>query len=514
MKEFLIITLCFVTVCCKAQMSPQPNKMTEKFFPEPAIEITTPTFLKKKGFTTYDELIAFINSKQSKHIDIMTLSYIGTSQKGKQIPMIRLQKKNGNENKIKVWLQACLHGDEPASTEGMLFLLDKLLNDTEYSYLLDRLEISIIPMANIDGNQIQERVSANGLDLNRDQTKLMAPESNLLKKAFSDFNADVAMDFHEYQPFRKDYAQLSTYGIAPQFDVMLMYSGNLNIPPSLRAYTKSKFVENAAKLLDENKLTHHDYFTSDKILGEIQLSQGSLSARSSATSYALTNSVSSLIEIRGGGLGRTSVKRRVYSTFLVASSYLKTAYDNVDEVKAEIKKAVDNPNSEVVVKSKTPVSKQKLKVIDVETNNEIEIEINIGDAWQTKPILTRTRPTAYILLPTQEMLVEKLKILGLQVKQLEKAVNVEVENYVVTAYEKEIEKYEGVFQQKVSTKTTLIKREFPLGSFIIYMNQPKSNLAIEVLEPEAPNSFVSFSVLQTAINQELPIYRYLAKTTL
>jgi hypothetical protein len=57
-------------------------------------------------------------------------------------------------------------------------------------------------------------------------------------------------------------------------------------------------------------------------------------------------------------------------------------------------------------------------------------------------------------------------------------------------------------------------REFPLGSFIIYMNQPKSNLAIEVLEPEAPNSFVSFSVLQTAINQELPIYRYLAKTTL
>jgi len=46
------------------------------------------------------------------------------------------------------------------------------------------------------------------------------------------------------------------------------------------------------------------------------------------------------------------------------------------------------------------------------------------------------------------------------------------------------------------------------------MNQPKSNLAVEVLEPEAPNSFVSFSVLKTELNQELPIYRYLAKTTL
>jgi hypothetical protein len=495
-------------------MNPQPNKMTEKFFSEPAIEINTPTFLKKKGFASYDELIAFINNQQSKHSDIVTLSYIGTSQKGRQIPMIHLEKKNSNEKKIKVWLQACLHGDEPVSTEGVLFLLDKLLNDAEYSYLLDKLEISIIPMANIDGNEKQDRDAANGLDLNRDQTKLMAPESNYLKKAFSDFNAEVAVDFHEYQPFRKDYLQLSTYGITPFFDVMLMYSGNLNIPQSLREYTKSRFVENAAKLLDNNKLTHHDYFTSDKVLGDLQISQGSISARSSATSYALTNSVSSLIEIRGGGLGRTSLKRRVYSTFLVASSYLKTAYDNVDEVKAEIKKAIDNPNQDVVVKSKTPVSKQKLKVIDLETNNEIEIEVNLADAWQAKATLTRSRPTAYILLPNQEILVEKLKILGLQVQQLKTAVDVEVENYIVTGYEKEPEKYEGAFQQKVSTKTAVVTRTFIAGSFIVYMQQPKSNLVVEVLEPEAPNSFVSFSILQTDINQELPIYRYLAKTTL
>jgi len=434
MKNGLIIILCFIIVCAKAQMNPQTNKMTEKYFPDPAIEMTTPTFLKKKGFTTYDEMIAFINTQQSKHAGIVTVSYIGASQIGRHIPMIHLEKKNANDQKIKVWMQGCLHGDEPVSTEGLLFLLDKLLNDSAYIYLLDRLEISIIPMANIDGNEKQERVAANGLDLNRDQTKLVAPESNFLKKAFSDFNAEVALDFHEYQPFRKDYMQFSTYGITPQFDVMLMYSGNLNVPLSLREYTKTRFVENAAKLLDDNKLTHHDYFTSDKILGEIQLSQGSISARSSATSYALTNAVSSLIEIRGGGLGRTSLKRRVYSTFLVASSYLKTAYNNVDEVKAEIKKALDNPNSEVVVKSKTPVSKQKLKVIDLETNDMVEIEVNISDAWQTKPILIRSRPTAYILLPTQEVLVEKLKILGLEVQQLQVDIDIDVENYVTTQH--------------------------------------------------------------------------------
>ena len=43
-------------------------------------------------------------------------------------------------------------------------------------------------MANIDGYESHDRYAANGLDLNRDQTKLMAKESVSLKQAFSDFS--------------------------------------------------------------------------------------------------------------------------------------------------------------------------------------------------------------------------------------------------------------------------------------------------------------------------------------
>ncbi len=514
MKKFLFTTFCAFSIVVAAQMSPQSNKITAKFFPDPDIEINTPAFLKKKGFTTYDELMAFIKVLQSKHSAIMTLNYLGTSQKGKQVPCIHLLKANGNENKIKVWLQGCLHGDEPASTEGLLFLLDRLLNDSSYAYLLDRLDISIIPVANVDGSEAQERVAANGLDLNRDQTKLMAPESIFLKKAFSEFNAEVAVDFHEYQPYRKDYASFSTYGVAALQDVMLMYSGNLNVPESLRQFTKSCFVENTVKMLDKCGLTHHDYFTSDKILGAVQITQGSVSARSSATSYALANTVASLIEVRGGGLGRTSYKRRVYTTFVVATSYLKTAYENVDSIKSEIEKAVASPAVNVVVKSKSPVSKQSLKMIDIETSNEIDIEVNLADAWLSKASMTRQRPTAYLLLPNQQLLVEKLKILGLEVQELKSSAEVDVENYLITECQKDSEETEGVHRQNVSTKTAAVKRNFPAGTFIVYLQQRKSNLAVEVLEPEAVNSFVSFCVLPVEKDQELPIYRYLSKTHL
>ena len=64
-----------------------------------------------------------------------------------------------------------MHGNEPASTEGVLFLLTQLLSNSEYHHLLDRLELAIVPMVNIDGYEKQDRYAANGLDLNRDQTK-------------------------------------------------------------------------------------------------------------------------------------------------------------------------------------------------------------------------------------------------------------------------------------------------------------------------------------------------------
>ncbi len=62
-----------------------------------------------------------------------------------------------------------------------------------------------------------------------------------------------------------------------------------------------------------------------------------------------------------------------------------------------------------------------------------------------------------------------------------------------------------------TVKTTLQSEfiTFPTGTYIVYMNQDNSNLAIEVLEPEAPNSFISFGVLETQQTNKLPIYRYL-----
>jgi len=514
MRFIVIILGLAIASWTNAQMNPQSKAITKSFFPDPEVEMTTPAFLKQKGFTTYDEMLTFISTLQSKHSEVVSIRYIGQSQLGVKIPLVHIERKNNVKRKVKVWLQGAIHGDEPASTEAMLFLMDKLLNDKQYSSLLENLIIEIVPMANIDGSAKHERVSANGLDLNRDQTKLMAPESRYLKQAFSDFGAEVALDIHEYMPYRKDYQQFGDFGVVPHYDVMLMYSGNLNVPTNLRDFTKNVFVDNCLQVLDENKLSHIDYFSTDKVRGEIQIRQGSLSARSSATSFALSNAVSSLIEIRGGNLGRTSLKRRVYTGFVVALSYIKTASSRVDDVKDNIAMAIAQPNKQLVVTSRTPKLVQNIDFIDLESNKVKPFEVNLYNAWNAQPDLIRTRPTAYILLPSQLVLVEKLKVLGLQVDVLKQEKVVDVEVFVISEYEQDETKTEQVYRQNVKTSIKQEQRTIPAGSFVVSMNQPKSNLAIEVFEPEAPNSFVSFAVLKVELNQELPIYRYLLKDNL
>jgi hypothetical protein len=505
--KILFCIFILVSFLGHSQVNPQSKSLTERYFPDAdTIKDVTPALQKKRGFTDYKELIAFLEQLKNAHPKVVNLSYIGTSQKGYEIPLIHLSKKDIQGEKIKVWLQGGLHGNEPASTEGVLYLLYEILNNPQLIYLIDRLEIAAVPMANIDGYLKQNRYAADGLDLNRDQTKLMAPESVFLKKTFSNYNAEVAIDFHEYNPFRKDFSKLGSFGVMSVYDIMFLKSGNLNVPSNMRNLTDSLFVGNTKVVLDRYQLRHHDYVSTSKYRNAIHFNQGSNSSRSSATSYALTNAVSSLIEVRGVHLDRTSFKRRIATTYLVGMSYLQTAYNNVALIKDHIKKA-QIPQDTLSVTSTRTVYDGALSFIDIDTKDLIDLDVTIRDALQMQPVLSRPVPHAYLINKDHTFLIDKLKTLGLKIKQLDKETAFNIEAYQVTEYERETVRYEKMNLQKIATTLEQKSMTFPVGTFIIHTDQKNSPLLAEVLEPEAPSSFVSFGVLETNLNEELPIYR-------
>ncbi len=508
MKNFIYTITALLTVnIAFAQLNPEPKKVTKLFFPEDeSVENVTPALKKKRGFTDYDELISFLKEQQNQHSDLVSIDYIGKSQKGYDIPIVYIKSNQGSKNKLKVWYQGALHGNEMATTESMLYIIYKLLNDDSLQYLYDKLDLAIVPMANIDGYLKSDRYSANGIDLNRDQTKLMAPETLVLKQRFSDYAPEVALDFHEYNPYRRDFAKMGDFGITSAYDAMFLYSSNLNVPENIRSLTDTLFVDDARAALDEHKYRHEDYMSTGDYFGEIHFNKGGSSARSSANSYALANSISSVIEVRGIRLGRTSFKRRINITYTIGISFLKTASEHVDLVKQTLKEA-QSMRQKIAVKTAKRVYEDTIKVIDLDSYKLIDLPVTIRDAKGATATLTRKQPEAYILSKDLGFLVEKLKILGLEVETLEQDETLSVEAYKVTEFNRDETKYEKMNLQTVTTEIQAKQIAFPKGSFRVSTHQKNAPLLFEVLEPERPNSFISFGVLETDLNQELPLYR-------
>lgn len=497
---FLLLSLPLIM-----QFNPQPKELTAKFFPEKNdLPEVTPGLKKKKKFTNYQELISYLDGLAKKFPDKVQLSYIGKSKKGKDIPMIRIRT-NTPGTKIRVWMQGGLHGDEPASTESLLYLLYTLLFQENNTSILENIDLAIVPMANIDGYLKQRRNNAEDLDLNRDQTKLMAAESPLLKQAFTRFSPHVSLDFHEYRPYRRDYVKMGTFGVTSLYDVMLLYSGNLNVPEAQRHFTQQRFLDPTRKVLDEAGFRHHDYITPFEEEGHIHFNCGSNNARSSATNFALLNSISTLVEVRGVGLGRTSFKRRTYTGYLIAKSFLEISVKE----KEAILQLLQNPasSSESVITSSRKQYEMNIDFIDIDKAEIIPVKTVIQDAWYSKAKLVRTRPFAYVIEKGQEQLIRKLKTFELLIDTLKNPQELEIEQFYVEKYSNPAEKYEKMKLQEVETRVEITQKTFPAGTYIIRTRQNHGNILSEVLEPEAPNSFVSFGVLPTRSGQYLPIYR-------
>ena len=164
-------------------------------------------------------------------------------------------------------------------------------------------------------------------------------------------------------------------------------------------------------------------------------------------------------------------------------------------------------NQKLSVISKKNIYKDTIEVIDMDNYSILNLPITVRDAKGAITTLEREKPDAYILTKEMNFLVEKIKTLGLKVEITTEDNTFKVETYTVTDYNKDETTYEKMNLQEVKTQISTKEILFPKGSFIINTNQKNARLLFEVLEPEMPSSFISFGVLETKKDQELPIYR-------
>lgn len=505
MKRFLLIisaVLISYSVCAQ-----QTRKVTRTFFPNPEIEFGTPAFNKKHGFTTYKEMMDYLYGLSTAYHDRMSFKIVGRSQEGVDIPMIKISK-GGDVNKLRVLYTGCVHGNEPAGTEGLLYFIKQLLSDKKLTSLLDSIDFYIIPMVNVDGHEDGERFTSNGIDLNRDQTMLSTPEARMMHRVASSVSPHVYVDFHEYKPLRASYEEVSDGALVTNpNDFMFLWSSNPNVSSGLRNVVERLYVPEASSMAKQEGLVHTTYFTTKNNRGEVVFNIGGSSPRSSSNIMALRGMVSMLMEIRGVGLGRTSYKRRVYTVYKLAESFAQTTYRNGSEIRKVVKMAM-NEMKDIAVKFKSKAqSDYPLTFIDMLSCKKIELLVEARIAQNSEVMLERSRPKGYYLNASESKAADILRAFGVVVEEIKEPVSLELETYSVTSMTESHEFVAGILPLNVNAETKMEKVNLDKGSYYVSMSQPLATLIAILLEPESANGFVNYRVIGVDSDGNIGLYR-------
>lgn len=477
-----------------------------KQFPAPSLDLGTPAFAAdKKDFTSQDELTAFI-AGLSKSSPNLRVSLIGKSQKGREIPMLVFSQtqdvsaheivKNGKPTVLIVAMQ---HGNEPASGEGALAYARSLALGKEGD-VLSWVNVLIVPRANPDGADAFTAALANGVDLNLDHLALSTPESRALAAVMAEYQPDVVLDSREYQPAGR---WLEKFGALARYDAMIQHATAPNLSTKVTTLSERTFRQSLINALESNGLSHSGYFTVDADTSDKgRVSMGNVDADTFRNAAGLRNAVALSFATRGVGLGKAHFARRVYTQYLSMQSLVKAAAKNHDDVIAQRRSVREEINAQagqgaIVVRGKMLPSPMTLSMMDAKTADNVKVDVQVESALDVMPVLTRPRPYAYLLPPSEKASVARLKALGIDVYQVSEKQTIKAQQYALVPLSKSAQTVKAPESaRRLLSHLESVSLELAPGYYYVPLNQPLANLVVTLLEPEAPDSMLASGVMK------------------
>ena len=154
--------------------------------------------------TSYARMTAQLRTDAARS-PLVSLVSLGKSATGRrQIWLVRLRDPKADPKQTVRLLVMCRqHGDEPASTEALLHLIQSLASggDPALRSELAHVTLYIVPMVNPDGADAGTRVSGVGADLNRDWGIFAQPETRALASAASAIRPALIVDAHNWDGY-------------------------------------------------------------------------------------------------------------------------------------------------------------------------------------------------------------------------------------------------------------------------------------------------------------------------
>ncbi len=316
-------------------------------------------------------------------------------------------------------LMARQHGNEPAVTDASLDIIRYLANGEDAARLLENQVVLVIPMINPDGSERNTRKNADGVDINRDHMALATPEARAVQEVVLEWEPHVVIDHHEYGGIGIPIQPIRIY----DWDITTMYPSNGNVESTIRMASEDlvyNWIWPAAKGAG---YTIGDYGVIT--FAGIPLTQvaGGPDPAIARNQMGLHNCIAMLAESNMFRLGANRREIRVNSQELIMNTTLNYVHEN----SRMIKNMVEFAKANAVIKGE---------------NREGLIYLDDGAV---------APPWGYIVPSSGEKIIKSLGLHGIAMEELGQDVEIGNKNY-------------------------------PSGSYLVKMAQPKRGLIPLLLE--------------------------------
>ena len=479
---------------------------------------------------SYADTIAYCQ-KLDKASDKIVYKSIGKSNQGRDIPLVIASEDGAftpeaarKKGKAVIFIQAGIHpGEIDGKDAGLALLRDAVITKTLPNLLKD-VVILYVPIYSVDGHEnfnpymrinqngpdeMGFRGNANYLNLNRDYMKADAPETRAWLGLWNEWNPDFFIDCHV------------TDGADFQYNVTYEYAHFQEVSPLLKNWMDEHFDGKVVPKIESegNILTHYVEFAGREVTGGIATF---IATPRFATGYTpLRNRNGLLIETHSLKSYRSRVRgtydtlRYTIEEIAATKASLLDANKKVDEETVERGKTYD-PNRQypltlAVTDKSTPLAFKgvEYKIEDSAISGGRMITYGTAPLNITIPrfdegkVVTSVDPPLYYIVPVEWAdVINVLKIHGVKLDTLKKPLTIEVESYKLTQPKWATASFEG--RINVTCKPERIKetRTFPAGSVIVPMAQETADVAIHLLEPAGPDSFVTWGFFNAVFEQK------------
>ena len=472
----------------------------------------------------YAEAVAFYQKleKASPHA---RLTVIGKTPEGRDLYLFIVSKDKAftpeaaaRTGKPIILLQNGIHPGENGGKDASMMLLRDVLVTRKHAAWLDHVILLSIPVFNVDGHENispYHRINENGpaemgfrgtaqrLNLNRDYLKADAPEMRAWLRMYTAWLPDFLIDNHV------------TDGSDVQYDVTFSVHTQADLWPTTRSWVEKRYLQSMLGAMERdghlvgwylgfgggaNNVTAMSYAP--------RFSTGYAAAQHRAALLVETHSLKSF---RVRAWAHYDIMRHTIALIAADPGSLKQATRQADGEVASLKPgdklflegAPSGPGEDYVLRQLAvtryegaaaggPIPRYEAQPADRPTKLVREL----------KPKVEVDVPLGYLIPRQWTSLIDLLLAHGVRLEPVARPISGEFDTYRFEKVSFPAMPFEGRFQPNFTSRRVTESRTFAAGAYFVPLEQRSARVAVHLLEPDAPDSFVKWGFLNSIFEQK------------